>query len=663
MHTRLLKKSFTGGTVLLLCLLFVLTIVLAGCSDKGDSFVENLNIDLTLNEDGSVIVTETHKVRFDDRGRDWWNYYKRISLNDTSNGNTGTTVSQFGDFKVTVNGIRYSYDADFNMNPDNFSSSQIQRLAGSAYTYFGSGNTVEIGVVFPYFSEGTRTVTFEYTLTNVAIRYADCSGLYYKFVDESNTLFVEEIAATVNFPEVNADDISVWTHIEDGNGSGIIPEGESANKVVYRANELNKGVYFETRLLLPSSVVTSEKTNSATKAQITAEETAWQEAFNAELRKIRIMYISDIVLAVLLFVGGIAFTVYVRIKRRKLVLPNAPVYYREIPEGWTPGEMAPLYHYYGKYDISDGISATILDLCRRHFIDIEAGEKKKEAEITVRDLDTTGLAPHEKIVFELLQTVGQGKPFTMKQMERYAKSNSNYFAAQVKKFREASYGMGKGMNLYPDKRSDKYGRRAEKAFSISLIAGIGILFFTFIFNIFKLYFPYTGLALILSAIIEAVSVKTQKAPLPVQGQEVYDKFRALGKFMTEFGNMDRHELPQLVLWEEYMVYATAMGIADKVAEQLEIAYPEYKEITSRGYSSSSDTFLILYLLSPSVRLGTNFALASSISGIIRNVNAVRRNAALMSVSRTIGSRIGGSRGGGGFRGGGGGFGGGGMGSR
>ena len=132
---------------------------------------------------------------------------------------------------------------------------------------------------------------------------------------------------------------------------------------------------------------------------------------------------------------------------------------------------------------------------------------------------------------------------------------------------------------------------------------------TFIFNILGLYFPYTGLALSLSAIIEAVSVKTQKAPLPVQGQEVYDKFRALGKFMTELGNMDRHELPQLVLWEEYMVYATAMGIADKVAEQLEIAYPEYKEITSRGYSSSSDTFLILYLLSPSVRLGTNFALA------------------------------------------------------
>lgn len=662
MNTRFLKKSITGGTVLLLCLLCVLAAVLSGCTDKGDSYVEKLDIELTLNEDGSVHVTETHTVRFDDRGRNWWNYYKKIGLNDDSNGNKGDTLSEFGDFKVTVNGTSYAYDADFNMNPDNFSSSQIQRLAGNAYTYFGSGNTVEIGVVFPYFSEGTKTVTFDYTLTNVAVRYADCSGLYYKFVDESNTLFVEELTATVNFPTTDANDISVWTHVEDGNGSGTIPEGETINKVTYKANELSKGVYFETRLLLPSSVVTSEKTNSATKAEITAEETAWQNAFIAELRKIRIMYISDIVLAVLLFAGGVALAIYTRVKRRKLVLPNAPVYYREIPAGWSPGEMAPLYHYYGKYNVSDGISATILDLCRRHYIDIEAGEKKKEATITVKDLDTTGLAPHEKVVFELLQTVGQGKPFTMKEMEKYAKNNTGYFSAQVKRFRKASYGMSEGMNLYPSKRSDKYGRRAKRWLSLCLIAGLGILFFTFIFNIFGLYFPYTGLAFLLNALILAITVKTQKAPLPADGQEIYDKFHALGKFMTEFGNMDRHELPQLILWEEYMVYATAMGIADKVSEQLEIVYPEYKDIMARPYCSSADTFLILYLLSPVIRTEIDFALVSTIGSIIRNVNSIKLATGLMSIARTVG-KIGGSRGGGGFRGGGGGFGGGGMGSR
>ena len=662
MSTRFLKKSITGGTVLLLCLLCVLAAVLSGCTDKGDSYVEKLDIELTLNEDGSVIVTETHEVRFDDRGRDWWNYYKKISLNDNSNGNKGNTLSEFGDFSVTVDGVSYDYDPSFNMNPDNFSSSQIQRLAGNAYTYFGSSNNVEIGVVFPYFSEGTKTVTFNYTLTDVAVKYADCSGLYYKFVDESNTLFVNELTATVNFPATDSNLVSVWTHIEDGNGSGVLAEGETVNKVTYKANELNKGVYFETRLLLPSDVVTSEKTNSATRAAITAEETAWQEAFNAELRKIRIMYISDIVLAVLLFVGGIAFTVYVRIKRRKLVLPNAPVYYREIPEGWTPGEMAPLYHYYGKYDIANGISATILDLCRRHYIDIEAGEKKKEATVTVKDLDTTGLAPHEKVVFELLQTVGQGKPFTMKEMEKYAKNNTGYFSAQVKRFRKASYGMSEGMNLYPTKRSDKYGRRAERLLSLCLIAGLGILFFTFIFNIFELYFPYTGLAFLLDALILAISVRTQKAPLPANGQEIYDKFHALGKFMTEFGNMDRHELPQLFLWEEYMVYATAMGIADKVSEQLEIVYPEYKDIVARPYCSSADTFLILYLLSPLIRNGINFALVSTIGSIIKNVNTMKMASRLLSVARSVG-KIGGSRGGGGFRGGGGGFGGGGMGSR
>ncbi len=48
--------------------------------------------------------------------------------------------------------------------------------------------------------------------------------------------------------------------------------------------------------------------------------------------------------------------------------------------------------------------------------------------------------------------------------------------------------------------------------------------------------------------------------------------------------IDKKELPEIVLWEEYLVYATAFGIADKVLKQLKIAYPsiENTENLSNG---------------------------------------------------------------------------------
>ena len=43
--------------------------------------------------------------------------------------------------------------------------------------------------------------------------------------------------------------------------------------------------------------------------------------------------------------------------------------------------------------------------------------------------------------------------------------------------------------------------------------------------------------------------------------------------------IDKREVPELIIWEKYLVYATAFGIADKVIKQLKIVYPNFDEIT------------------------------------------------------------------------------------
>lgn len=47
--------------------------------------------------------------------------------------------------------------------------------------------------------------------------------------------------------------------------------------------------------------------------------------------------------------------------------------------------------------------------------------------------------------------------------------------------------------------------------------------------------------------------------------------------MKDFSMLDQREVPELVLWEKYLVYATAFGIADKVLKQLKIKFPELQD--------------------------------------------------------------------------------------
>ena len=47
--------------------------------------------------------------------------------------------------------------------------------------------------------------------------------------------------------------------------------------------------------------------------------------------------------------------------------------------------------------------------------------------------------------------------------------------------------------------------------------------------------------------------------------------------MKDFSMLDQREIPELALWEEYLVYATAFGVADEVIKQLKVVYPELND--------------------------------------------------------------------------------------
>ena len=70
-----------------------------------------------------------------------------------------------------------------------------------------------------------------------------------------------------------------------------------------------------------------------------------------------------------------------------------------------------------------------------------------------------------------------------------------------------------------------------------------------------------------------------------KGKEEYSKWLAHKRFLKDFSNFDEKDLPQITLWERYLVTATVLGCANKVEEQMKMRMTD---------TSGIDTNLLIY---------------------------------------------------------------------
>ena len=84
--------------------------------------------------------------------------------------------------------------------------------------------------------------------------------------------------------------------------------------------------------------------------------------------------------------------------------------------------------------------------------------------------------------------------------------------------------------------------------------------------------------------MKRTNVYTQK------GINEKEKWKGLKKYMEEFSLLKEKEVPEIILWEKFLVYATVFGISDKVLKQLKIVYPDLDNMIQDG------TYPYMYLM-------------------------------------------------------------------
>lgn len=564
--------------IIVFCILGVASII----GDDKIQVMNNLDYNVTLNKDGSMNVTETWDVYVKNTGTLFKDFYRTdkypISNVTVKNLNTNTELKDLEREEYHVpEGMFYA-------EPINNRSVEVA---------FGTGKSE---------SSGNVKYQISYKIENVITSYKDCQEFYWQFLDESNGIPCKKITGTIKLPKKisNIDNLKIWGH---GNINGDINK-ISTDEIAFKINNLDAENMLEIRVVTAEKMfnIQENERNYRGLNNILEEEERWSEETNQNIKNHRIfvlvLAIIEIIILILLIRKGIKYYKISKKENDGIKKYRKFEYFRDIPreKSATPGEADFLYNFnknslWSTSHQSDVVAATILDLCLKGYITLEKQEKKIYIAIAKA---AEGLKTDEKEIYNLIKdAIGRNESIEVGDLKKFAKDKYYKYSEYINKM---SNGIKK--NLYEeeivDRKEEKLYNGASSGFPI-IIAGI--LLPIIIYNaiglipIFsKFYIVAWGIdilgrfidsvilllpVIILLILLERISSKAKDKiyQLTQKGEDERAEWKGLAKFLKDYSKIDEKGVFDIVLWEKYLVYATAFGISDKVIDELKAKYP------------------------------------------------------------------------------------------
>jgi uncharacterized membrane protein len=607
--------------------------ILGNKSYAGTQKWNSLDYNATVNEDGSMNVVET------------WN----IDISQTN-----TLVKDFDIDSSKYSGITNVKVARMNNGIEEDLTQIYQEQyhvdSGCFYALKTNSSTFEIAWnVGLDNSSATRTYKIYYTVNDAVKIYNDCTELYWMFLSTDNEISGSNITGTIKIPSgvTDIEKLRVWAH---GDLTGNIQK-ESTDTVVFSIPTLQKQNMLEVRIVTEENIYT-QCTNYSTNNTLTSilsEEQKWANKANQERMIEIIIIIVAIIIYALIFIFFLMKIIkYIKngteIKKVNYNINNID-YYREIPNESeaTPARAAYLYYFnnyesvFEKYK-SQIFSATILSLALKGAIEFQK-DVDNDINIVIKDDNINSkIESDEQIVYDILiKTAGAKKTLNMNEIKKYAKENYDYFYHKMNSItRNAkSYQRDKCVNKRRESQSKKWNL---KFITYTVLIIINIFLAPLLIFTFPIFIELIILAILCSKNSKKITVLNEK------GYEEKMQWNGLKNYMTDFSLLKEKEVPDLVLWEKYLVYATAFGISKKVISQLKVVYPQMMD---ENYYNENYTYL--YLMNDSYVHG-NF-MDSLEHGVSRACNAGISAYNIAHSSSSSGSGAGGgfSSGGGGRR--------------
>lgn len=584
-------KIFKRAIILIVFLLGALSIW-GSVEASSDLYLNSLNFDVQINSDGSMDVVETWNIDISDTNT-LFKTFKRDSTKYTSI--TDGSVS-----RITSSGVAIPMD-DY--------GDYAYHVPTDEYYFISMGSNYEVAWGTGYeSSSGTETYKISYHVEDAIAIYNDCAEMYWQFLGSDFEIPAKKITGTIKLPaEVsNLDDLRVWGHTPDLNGT---IKKASNDTVTFEVNNNKAEKMVEVRIAMPNDLITySGRMYNANRLNyILQEENEWADEANSS-RMVKII-ISAIVCLIIL--GVLLFFAIKNIRILLKVKPVVPTthfdYFRDLPRAdASPAEalyiLTEKYQGFTQYELGQVFSSTVLDLSLKKYLKIEESPNKSKdntkIEILPQESNQVQLNSDEIIILNFLITACKNKSksifggskesdnaneITMKELKKYISNNSSKVVAlksALDKAIKSKLTSNRILDLIGIKR-----RNANMAgcsigvfipfvlvflldnmdFVTNTVNSIGIPWYLLVIALIWLIVDF----ILINRANKRISVYTQ------EGVDEQDKWKAFKKYMEDFSLLKEKDVPDIAIWEKYLVYATAFGISEKVIKELKIVYPDF----------------------------------------------------------------------------------------
>lgn len=548
------------------------------------------------------------------------------------------------------------------------SQSNLDDNAGSGTYNLVNKNEIAQFKVFEASRNENKTFIYKYIFRNVVTKYNDIAEFNRKIVDSGWDVTLNNVKINIRLPEgAQKEDIKVFGH---GSLLGVSEIIDGRN-VRFSVDHVTPGEMVETLVLFPTELVPQSARVVADDAlpRIMAQEKQLAEQANLEreearrqveeyekrreaerARKATLKTIGGII-GGLLILAWFVLIIYLYNKYDKELKPTFKgKYYRELPGEYTPAEMSVLLSM-GHVATRD-ITATLMDLVRKEQLLLTTETYTKRSLFSSKEVEdyavsfnpqapVVTLKRHESFLIDwFIHTIGDGRRVMLDQISDYAKTTSGArrFSDDYKRWNKMAVDEAEKNNFF-DKASKK--GQATGAITAFVYFVLGML-------LMKIFFTGAGGVLIFQGFVLFIySIRVNKRT--AYGNEQNAMWKAFKRFLKEFSRMDKAEIPSIIIWEHYLVYAISLGVAKEVINQLPLVF------TDADFQNTHLTYMYGYRYNNFASFANTFdRTISSVDSAISRARAVA-SSTNSSSSGGGGGFSGGSSGGGGGRGGGGAF--------
>lgn len=616
---------------------------------KAQQGITDYYIDVTVLNNGDINIKEIFAMNGSFNGMNRIINYggNYIPFDGSINSFKGSDIYN-GDSIIinSIKGISYNSKleySDLKKDGDIFTE-MVYANKGDYGVYTKTDNNEGTGLLIYNPNKYNKAFYLDYTITNMAIVHNDIAELGLNIFTDLNE-YVDNLVIYIHIPN-NKDLIRVWSHGPLWGENEIIDN----NTVKATIRELYANTPIDVRLAFDKEAISASTKYSNVDAldKIVEIETKLAEDANQKREEIKqelktkkiVSLIFDIIRVVWLIGLGIIFFKVYKKYDKEYTSSFKTKYFRDFPSDNTPTDVG----YLIRQKITDkDLSASILMLIYKKVLTFERIDSKKEDYILKYNL-VDNLNDSDKKLIEFLfnkdyEKINNQESIVLSILKNRA---SNHYQSFLKKY------MAWKIMVSNEALSKKFFETNTKVKSLTIMYSIlgFIISYVGANKSSAMFGNAIGPILFITSIISFIYFITF-TKRTVKGNEEYVKWIGLKKFMEDFGTMDKKELPEIVLWEKYLVYAVSLGCADKLAKTMKIRAEEFKEVTNR------DILFDYYRFNTITNF--NHFVSDTVSTAVMNANQSRNTANSSSSS--------GGGYGGGFSGGGGSFGGGGGGGR